>query len=240
MKPTGTIPPDLNRIERYGSGLWACSHPFRLMGIPYGRRMCGVILESIGEHWLFSPAPNSVVQEALDTAQLPPVTRLVAPSIFHDTYLKNCAKTFLQTRIWLAEGMPASLAEPSRTLRINPENLADLPDELAAETLQGMPRVNETVFLHRATGSLIVCDCIFNFDQDYPWLTRTFARSMGIFGKPSTSPLFRALIRDRQAFCVSLERVLAWDFDRILPAHGKVVEQGGKAVFQRLLERFQS
>jgi hypothetical protein len=38
--------------------------------------------------------------------------------------------------------------------------------------------------------------------------------------------------RDKAAARASLERILSWDFDRILLCHGPIVESGGKAVFR--------
>jgi hypothetical protein len=39
---------------------------------------------------------------------------------------------------------------------------------------------------------------------------------------------FRAAIRDRAAARRSIERILAWDFDRIAIGHGEMVESGGR------------
>ncbi len=44
---------------------------------------------------------------------------------------------------------------------------------------------------------------------------------------------FRLGIRDREAARHAVERILEWDFDRILPGHGEVVETGGKDKFKR-------
>jgi hypothetical protein len=47
--------------------------------------------------------------------------------------------------------------------------------------------------------------------------------------------LIRAGIRDRAAARRSLERILEWDFDRVVMSHGAVLERGGRA---RLRECF--
>jgi hypothetical protein len=49
-------------------------------------------------------------------------------------------------------------------------------------------------------------------------------RSYGRFGPSKLDPL---LIRDRRAARQSLEHVLGWDFDRVVVAHGDVLESGG-------------
>jgi hypothetical protein len=54
-------------------------------------------------------------------------------------------------------------------------------------------------------------------------------RSYGRFGPSKLDPL---LIRDREAARDSLERILAWDFDRVVVAHGDVLENGGHAALR--------
>lgn len=40
--------------------------------------------------------------------------------------------------------------------------------------------------------------------------------------------------KDKPSFSASAKRVAAWDFDRIIPCHGDVIETGGSDVFRRL------
>jgi glyoxylase-like metal-dependent hydrolase (beta-lactamase superfamily II) len=54
-------------------------------------------------------------------------------------------------------------------------------------------------------------------------------RSYGRFGPSKLDPL---LIRDRRAARQSLERILAWDFDRVVVAHGDVLEAGGRGALR--------
>ncbi|MGH7337976.1 MAG: DUF4336 domain-containing protein, partial [Myxococcota bacterium] len=46
------------------------------------------------------------------------------------------------------------------------------------------------------------------------------------------SRLTRLLVSDRAAFRRSLEHILRWDFERIVPGHGDVLEQGGRAALR--------
>ena len=55
-------------------------------------------------------------------------------------------------------------------------------------------------------------------------------RSYGRFGPSTLDPW---LIRDRAAARASLERILAWDFDRVIVAHGDVLERGGHDAARR-------
>jgi hypothetical protein len=47
--------------------------------------------------------------------------------------------------------------------------------------------------------------------------------------------MVRAFIRDRRAARESVDRLLRWDFDRVIVSHGDVLETGGR---DRLAEGF--
>jgi hypothetical protein len=50
--------------------------------------------------------------------------------------------------------------------------------------------------------------------------------------------IIRSVIRDRAAAGQSLERILAWDFERVIVTHGEVLETGGHACMSEAFERF--
>lgn len=41
---------------------------------------------------------------------------------------------------------------------------------------------------------------------------------------------------DRTAFNESMVRINAWDFERMIPCHGDVIEKDSKTVFQKLMK----
>jgi hypothetical protein len=98
---------------------------------------------------------------------------------------------------------------------------------------RGRPYENEVVFLHRASRTLLLCDLAFNFGPKAHPATRALMRLIRSYGRFGPSRLDPLLIRDREAARASLERILAWDFDRVVMAHGDdVVESGGRAALR--------
>jgi hypothetical protein len=93
--------------------------------------------------------------------------------------------------------------------------------------------LNEVVFHHRASRTLLVSDLVFHIDADSPFPARLVSRLMGGYGRCAPSALERFLVRDRTAARRAFERILAWDFDRIVMAHGRVLESGGREALRR-------
>ena len=89
------------------------------------------------------------------------------------------------------------------------------------------PLENEVVFFHRSSRTLLCADAIFNLANHPSLLTRVVARLISN-RKPGAMLLDRVLIRDRASAREQLDRMLAWDIDRIVLAHGGIIETGGR------------
>jgi hypothetical protein len=98
--------------------------------------------------------------------------------------------------------------------------------------VEGMPSVQEYVFLHRASRSLIIADLFLNVSMSNGWLAGFLQKLKDIGGRPGPSRLRRAMIRDARRFEGSLRRVVELDFERVMPGHGEIIESNAKQVFR--------
>ena len=89
------------------------------------------------------------------------------------------------------------------------------------------------VFLHRASHTLVVSDLAFQVGPEAPFPTRLAFRALGGYDRFGPTLMERVMIRDRPAARQSLETILAWDFDRVVLAHGRVLESGGREALRR-------
>jgi glyoxylase-like metal-dependent hydrolase (beta-lactamase superfamily II) len=84
------------------------------------------------------------------------------------------------------------------------------------------------LFYPRTTRTLVITDLCFNVHQADNAFARLFFRADGMWRRFGPSYAIRWLgVSDREAFRRSMERVLAWDVERILPSHGEPIERGG-------------
>ncbi len=47
---------------------------------------------------------------------------------------------------------------------------------------------------------------------------------------------YAASAKDRTGFNRSIQKIDKFDFDRIIPCHGDVIESGGKGIFRKVFE----
>ena len=155
------------------------------------------------------------------------VCYVVAPNRVHHLYAGAVAQAYPGARLWVAPGL-----ERKRPDLVFEAVLTDeAPDAWRGEVDQvffrGRPYENEVAFFHRASRTLMLCDLAFNFGPRAATSTRILMKLLRSYGSLGPSKLDPLLIRDRRAARESLERILAWDFDRIIVAHGDVLASGG-------------
>jgi hypothetical protein len=216
--------------RRLAQDLWVVERPQRFYGLEVGTRMT-VIRLADGSLLLHSP----VVLDAELRRELDAIGRVrfaVAPNRVHHLYAGKVAEAYPGARLWIGPGLERKRPDLVFEAVLGDEAPAEWKGQVDQVFFRGRPFENEVVFLHRASRTLILCDLAFNFGPRAPaptrWLMRLI-RSYGRFGPTKLDPL---LIRDRAAARESLERILAWDFDRVVIAHGDVLESGGRAALR--------
>ena len=211
--------------------LWEINRPLKAPGLRIDHRMTVVRL-STGELLIHSPVE---LDEPLVTAlaALGPVRYFIAPSTFHDMYWPAWFSRYPRATFWGAPGLRETHPELPFHEVLIPGQQTPWQTELPKLFIAGMPRLNEYVFYHPATRSLIVADLVFNLSADQGLLGKLILKANASYGKVACSRLFRAFIKDRKAFRQSVEEVLSWDFERVIVGHGENVMQDGKQVLRQ-------
>jgi len=213
-------------LRRLDDDLWVAEQPQRFYGLEVGTRMT-VIRLADGNLLLHSPieldAPSRRELDALGR-----VRYVVAPNRVHHLYAGDVAKSYPEARLWIGPGLERKRPDLEYVAILGDDAPVEWRDEVAQVFFRGRPYENEVVFFHRPSRTLVMCDLAFNFGPTAAAPTRFLMRLMRSYGRFGPSTLDPWLIRDRAAARASLERILAWDFDRVIVAHGEVLERGGR------------
>jgi len=221
-------------LRQHDSELFTASAPLTMLGLHLGTRMTVVRLSGGG---LFVHSPitlDSELRAELDA--LGPVVDVVAPNLFHHLFVGPYRDAYPAAKLFGAPGLATKRADVhfDAVLGSSPDPLwlADL-EQIQVE---GMKRLRETVFFHAATRTLITSDLLFNVGVPAHLGTRLYARAAGTYDRVAVSRLVRLVVDDPAHARRSIDAVLGWDFDRVILAHGEVVETGGKALFRAAWE----
>ena len=212
--------------------LWTCWRPLRFYGIAMGTRMTVCRLSS-GALWVHSPVSLDASLVAALRA-LGPVRWVVAPNRLHHLWLLDFARAFPEAELYASPLLP-----PRRPDVRFAGVLGDAPEpawagELDQALLTGQRWLDEVVFHDRAARTLLVTDLCQEGHRGWPRLSRLAARIGGIWQRHAPPRDVRWLLRRHLAETRRLiERIVAWDFDRMILAHGRLVEGGAQELFRR-------
>ena len=212
-------------LRQLADDLWVAERPQTFWGLPVGTRMT-VIRLSGGRLLLHSPvALDPPLREELDA--LGRVCFAVAPNRVHHLYAGEVARVYPEARLWVAPGLERKRPDLAFEAVLDDEAPVEWRGEVDQVFFRGRPYENEVTFFHRASRTLILCDLAFNFGPRAATTTRWLMKLIRSYGRLGPSKLDPLLIRDRALARESLQRILAWDFDRVIVAHGEVRERGG-------------
>jgi hypothetical protein len=216
-------------LTQLAPDVWVASRPLPLPVGDIGTRMTVIRLPD-GGLFLHSPVKLDVeTQQALDA--IGPVRCVVAPSTVHYFFVAAYGATYPDARLFAAPGLTEKRSELRFDAVLDETPSAEWRGAIDQHLFRGAPALNEVVFFHAASRTLILTDLAFNMTTAPPGRARLFCWLVGATGHFGPHRIVRVAIRDRRAARESLQRILQWDFDRIIVTHGEVLQSGGKQRF---------
>jgi hypothetical protein len=232
----------INTLKPVAPGLWIVDGPVVRMAalggsVPFPTRMTVVQLGD-GSLWCHSPvAADAALFAAIDT--LGPVRHLVSPNKLHYAHIAAWKRRYPDAVAWASPGV----RERAASQRIAVAFDADLGDaaeptwaaQLDQLHFRGSRVIEEVVFLHRASATLILADLIENFEvAKLGTAMRWIARLGGVLDPDGKAPLdMRLTFRDRVAARACFQRIMGWRPQRVILAHGRCYLDNAQAELRR-------
>lgn len=222
----------MDGLREIAPELWILEEPLRFRRVEIGRRMVVARLRQ-SELWVHSPARlTGDLSQALE--KLGQVRYVVAASKWHGhSYMEQYRRAFPDAMLLAAPGLAGHRRELAFDALLGDGARSEWDGAIDQATFLGNVFADEIVFLHRSSRTLILGDLCFNIGKDAPLSARALAWGLPLRPRFGPTPMFRASVRNRGAARRSLERILAWDFDRVLPGHGEIIESGGRLALER-------
>jgi Domain of unknown function (DUF4336) len=218
-------------LREIDTGIWVTEAPQKFLGAEVGTRMT-VIRLADGSLFVHSPVHlDDEIRATLD--RIGPVRHVVAPNRYHHLYAADYSQSYREAKLYAAPGLETKRSDLHFDAILSDEAPEAWRGQIDQLVFRGFSPLNETVFFHRASRTVLFTDLLFNLTHtDSAW-TRVVMTLDGGFGRPAVARTFRLLMKMRkQAVMDSVARIVNWDFDRITLAHGDVVERGAKPVLQ--------
>jgi hypothetical protein len=216
--------------------LWHMTCSLQAAGMPFSSRMTVVRFAS-GKLWIHSPVRfDDTVRDQL--ARLGDVAWIVAPNKAHHMFAGHCLRAFPKATLYGAPGLAEKRPDLAGMRTLGDTVEPAWAEELDQVWFHGLPAVNEVVWFHRPSATLIATDLLQCWGGKLDWRAALFARLTGVRKRFDVPRTLRLVTRDRGAAAASASTVLRWPFTRVITGHNAILEQGAHAAVARALARF--
>lgn len=225
--------------EFVSDSIWLHEYPIRYAGTRFNARMT-VIRLADGRLMIHSPGPldDDLVAEIQALGE---VAHIIAPGNFHHLHVAGCQERFPDAETWICPGVEKKRPELEYTGLLGDQPEAGWAEDLDQVLVLGARWIREVVFLHRATGTLVLVDLIENIGDETPgvnWVLKLWWKGpFRMWNRPRPAPEYQLGWKDKEAVGACLERILSWDFSRIVIAHGDLIEEDAKAIARAAWKR---
>jgi len=210
--------------------IWLAEYGVRYAAMSLRARTTIVRLGN-GDLFVHSPCPlNATLRSQL--AGIGRVAHVVAPGMYHHLHVAAWMDAYPTAQLWLCPGLRAKRPKLPPGQELSDEPPAAWRSELDQVVIRGNRLLWEVVFVDHVSRTLIVTDSVELYGDatpDVPWMLRVWWYLFGMWNRPAPAPEYRFGWCDRKAARRSLQRVLKWDFDRIVLSHGDLIEHDGRA-----------
>ena len=218
----------MTALSSFGPDIWVAEGPVvSFYGFPYPTRM---VVIRLCDGSLFVWSPIALTPELkTDVETLGAVAHLVSPNKIHHLFLKAWKDAYPRARIYVLD----ELKKRKPALPID-AILEETPEQawvndIDQAIVRGSFAMSEAVFFHRKSRTAIFGDLIENFSPDWFKGWKGFvARLDGIVSPHPGAPReWRLSFRNRKLARAALARILAWQPEQVVMAHGIMVRNDG-------------
>lgn len=225
----------MSAIEPFAEDIWTLTGgQMSFYGLPFSTRAVIVRLAD-GRLWVHSPVAETPAERSTIDA-LGPVAYLIAPNKIHSLGIAPWQAEWPEAETWISPGFHERHPAIPFTGTLSDVPQAGWAADIDQCVFAGHALLDEVVFLHRASGTLIVTDLIQkHMAADEAWHWQLLKRLAGVWGpRGGTAPDIRLGFRDRQAARTARDAILSWEFDRLIIAHGLCLKHGAKEEVRRV------
>jgi hypothetical protein len=223
-------------LEEFGPSLYSADGPtVPFFGFPYPTRMAVARL-SDGSAWVWSPVALTE-QLAGAVEAIGPVRHIVSPNKIHHLFLAEWVDRWPDACLYA----PPGLARKEPELRFDNELGDEAEPAWAADIDQvifrGSFAMEEVAFFHRPSRTAIICDLIqrHSVSNMTGWKGKLM-RLDGLVGEHGSTPReWRASFLRRGPARSARKKVLSWNPDRLLIAHGECAQSGATGIISGAL-----
>ena len=229
----------MSLVEYVPDQIWLQNYPIHFAGCDFDARMT-VVRISEKELLIHSPCEIDADTKSAISA-LGDVAYIVAPGTYHHLYVPSAQAAFPEAETYICPGIERKRPELDFDWILGDRAPDAWADTFEQVLVRGNKLIWEVVFLHKPSKTLLVTDLIENFTDSTPnvnWVLMLWWKVVfRMWNHPKPAPEYQMGWKDKSAARKSLEKILEWDFDRIIIAHGDLIESNAREMAMKAWEK---
>jgi len=212
--------------------IWTSTVPFRFYGIETGAKMTILKLNN-GDLFVHSPVKlTEKLKSEID--KIGKVKYLVSPNHLHHLYLGDFSKSYPKARVYASPGLKKKVKGIKFDAELEEGMSEPWSDEVEMKFFVGSLIIDEALFFHKKSRTLITTDMIQCYSKDAPFFTRIAGWINGCYPEHGVPrDLCLSTIFKRKQCRKSVKNILRWDFEKVIFSHAEDIKSGGKEMFKK-------
>jgi len=232
-------PSDYPLTEIVQGQIWTQEYPIRYVGCNFNAKMT---LVRLSDSSLLIHSPCRIDEHTkAQILSLGPVSSIVAPGTYHYFFVSDCKEAFPEAEVFICPGLEAKLPQLEFDWILGDRPSPTWETDLEQCLIRGNRMIWEVAFLHRPSKTLILVDLIENITDKTPgtnWALRFWWKAVfRMWNHPKPAPEYQLGWKDKEAARKSLKKILDWDFERVIIAHGDLIETDAKETVRKAWEK---
>lgn len=214
------------KLQPVVPNIWHAEQAIKFGPLTIKTRMTVVKL-SDGSIWVHSPI-EPTPELIAEINNIGAVRYIVAPNKSHHLFFSAFSEHFQNANAYIASGLEAKRPDLKKYTILDESTSQTWNPDLLGFFVYGIPALNETVWFHAATETLIVTDLLFYFGKDNHFIGRTIATLLGVQEKMRMSRTMKLLVKDRNALSQTISKLRTLNIQRVILAHDTIVDKNVK------------
>lgn len=218
--------------EYVKDSIWLKRYPVRFAGMNFSARSTLIRLRN-GDLLVHSPSPidDELIQQIAAIGRL---EHIVAPGNYHYFHVSDWQRAYPNATTWICPGVERKRTDLHFDWLLGNRSPAAWEDEIDQVLLRGTRFIWEVAFFHRASRTLVLTDLIENIGDATQGANDVLLKLwwkvvFHMWNRPKPAPEYQLGWSDKAAARECLERILGWNFERVVIAHGDCIEHDAHA-----------
>jgi hypothetical protein len=214
-------------LQEFGPSHFSAEGPtVCFFGFPYPTRMAVARL-SDGSVWVWSAVALTRELEK-EVASIGPVRYIVSPNKLHHLFLQEWTDRWLEARLYAPPGLDRKRPDLRFYAQLGDEPCLSWAPDIDQAVFRGSIAMEEVAFVHRASRTPIIGDLIQRHTASKMSGWKGMVMQLdGLVGEDGSTPReWRASYLRRAPAQAARKKVLGWNANQLLIAHGECVHEG--------------